>query len=128
MHGMIGELRINNDIYRVLQEVDGEEQLRIVLKLTAEHVCPDNMRKGFFGITRSFGGDEDHPTFLNFSHIYRLLSLSTPLEASIAGNVQEKPTLMLAAVQVTMKQGKKQQLATYEKLRERISAKLPELC
>lgn len=28
-----------------MQEVDGKEQLRIVPKLTAEHVCPDNMRK-----------------------------------------------------------------------------------
>ncbi|KAH8023717.1 hypothetical protein HPB51_015257 [Rhipicephalus microplus] len=189
-YGMIGEHRINYDHYRVLQEVDGKEQLRIVPKLTAEHVCPDNMRKmsvklavqiiqdfmiildlternhvekgtamfasqvtmeslrvtlssileltndllakgaryvltgklnqdpleRFFGITRSFGGDEDHPTILSFSHIYRLLSLYTPVKASIAGNVQEEPTLILATVQETMKQGKKQQLATYEKL------------
>ncbi|KAH8040389.1 hypothetical protein HPB51_010169 [Rhipicephalus microplus] len=196
----IGEHRINYDHYRVLQEVDGKEQLRIVPKLTAEHVCPDNMRKmsvklavqiiqdfmiildlternhvekgtamfasqvtmeslrvtlssileltndllakgaryvltgklnqdpleRFFGITRSFGGDEDHPTILSFSHIYRLLSLYTPVKASIAGNVQEEPTLILATVQETMKQGKKQQLATYEKLRETISAKISE--
>ncbi|KAH8020727.1 hypothetical protein HPB51_003215 [Rhipicephalus microplus] len=199
-YGMIGEHRINYDHYRVLQEVDGKEQLRIVPKLTAEHVCPDNMRKmsvklavqiiqdfmiildlternhvekgtamfasqvtmeslrvtlssileltndllakgaryvltgklnqdpleRFFGITRSFGGDEDHPTILSFSHIYRLLSLYTPVKASIAGNVQEEPTLILATVQETMKQGKKQQLATYEKLRETISAKISE--
>ncbi|KAH8023921.1 hypothetical protein HPB51_019438 [Rhipicephalus microplus] len=198
----IGEHRINYDHYRVLQEVDGKEQLRIVPKLTAEHVCPDNMRKmsvklavqiiqdfmiildlternhvekgtamfasqvtmeslrvtlssileltndllakgaryvltgklnqdpleRFFGITRSFGGDEDHPTILSFSHIYRLLSLYTPVKASIAGNVQEEPTLILATVQETMKQGKKQQLATYEKLRETISAKISEVC
>ncbi|KAH8038821.1 hypothetical protein HPB51_003324 [Rhipicephalus microplus] len=197
----IGEHRINYDHYRVLQEVDGKEQLRIVPKLTAEHVCPDNMRKmsvklavqiiqdfmiildlternhvekgtamfasqvtmeslrvtlssileltndllakgaryvltgklnqdpleRFFGITRSFGGDEDHPTILSFSHIYRLLSLYTPVKASIAGNVQEEPTLILATVQETMKQGKKQQLATYEKLRETISAKISEV-
>ncbi|KAH8018346.1 hypothetical protein HPB51_003302 [Rhipicephalus microplus] len=200
-YGMIGEHRINYDHYRVLQEVDGKEQLRIVPKLTAEHVCPDNMRKmsvklavqiiqdfmiildlternhvekgtamfasqvtmeslrvtlssileltndllakgaryvltgklnqdpleRFFGITRSFGGDEDHPTILSFSHIYRLLSLYTPVKASIAGNVQEEPTLILATVQETMKQGKKQQLATYEKLRETISAKISEV-
>ncbi|KAH6945245.1 hypothetical protein HPB50_007658 [Hyalomma asiaticum] len=243
---MISEHRINYDHYQVLQEVDGKEQLRIVPKLTAEHVCPYNMRKmsvklaiqllsrstaigldvyrrlkqagledcegtavftrmindlfdalnvklprfairsaskeikaseikratmfasqvtmeslrvtltsildltkdllakgaryvltgklnqdpleRFFGITRSFGGDEDHPTILSFSHIYRLLSLYTPVKASIAGNVQEEPTLILATVQETMKQGKKQQLATYEKLRETISAKLSEVC
>ncbi|KAH7969529.1 hypothetical protein HPB52_019305 [Rhipicephalus sanguineus] len=82
----------------------------------------------FFGITRSFGGDEDHPTILSFSHIYRLLSLYAPVKASIAGNVQEEPTLILATVQGTMKQGKKQQLATYEKLRETISGKLSEVC
>ncbi|KAH8019232.1 hypothetical protein HPB51_018459 [Rhipicephalus microplus] len=201
-YGMIGEHRINYDHYRVLQEVDGKEQLRIVPKLTAEHVCPDNMRKmsvklavqiiqdfmiildlternhvekgtamfasqvtmeslrvtlssileltndllakgaryvltgklnqdpleRFFGITRSLEVTKDHPTILSFSHIYRLLSLYTPVKASIAGNVQEEPTLILATVQETMKQGKKQQLATYEKLRETISAKISEVC
>ncbi|KAH8042195.1 hypothetical protein HPB51_021279 [Rhipicephalus microplus] len=196
----IGEHRINYDHYRVLQEVDGKEQLRIVPKLTAEHVCPDNMRKmsvklavqiiqdfmiildlternhvekgtAMFAsqvtmeslrvtlssileltndllakgaryvltgklIKTPWRGSSESPgalevtktirTILSFSHIYRLLSLYTPVKASIAGNVQEEPTLILATVQETMKQGKKQQLATYEKLRETISAKISE--
>ncbi|KAH6920264.1 hypothetical protein HPB50_028748 [Hyalomma asiaticum] len=41
----IGEHKINFDHYRRLQEVDGKQQLRVVPKLTKEHVSPDNLRK-----------------------------------------------------------------------------------
>ncbi|KAL1445402.1 hypothetical protein MTO96_045036, partial [Rhipicephalus appendiculatus] len=44
-YGMIGEHKINFDPYRRLQEVDGKQQLRVVPKLTKEHVSPDNLRK-----------------------------------------------------------------------------------
>ncbi|KAG0443319.1 hypothetical protein HPB47_015050, partial [Ixodes persulcatus] len=44
-YGMIGEHKINFDHYRKLQEADGKEQLRVVPKLTREHVSPDDLRK-----------------------------------------------------------------------------------
>ncbi|KAG0443318.1 hypothetical protein HPB47_015049 [Ixodes persulcatus] len=62
----------------------------------------------FFGMTRSFGGDEDHPTIVSFSHIYRLLT---------------EPTLVLATVQETMKLGKKDKLASHERLQETLRVK-----
>ncbi|KAH7953079.1 hypothetical protein HPB49_004268 [Dermacentor silvarum] len=40
----------------------------------------------FFGIVRCFKGDEDHPSITQFSQIYRLLSLYTPLKTAIKGN------------------------------------------
>lgn len=40
----------------------------------------------FFGVVRSFGGDEDHPTIVHFGQIFRLLSLYTPLKMATKGN------------------------------------------
>lgn len=40
----------------------------------------------FFGIVRSFHGDDDHPTIIQFSQIYRLLSLFTPVRNAVKGN------------------------------------------
>ncbi|KAH6935928.1 hypothetical protein HPB50_011478 [Hyalomma asiaticum] len=40
----------------------------------------------FFGVVRTFGGDEDHPTITSFSQVFRLLSLHTPLKMAIRGN------------------------------------------
>lgn len=82
----------------------------------------------FFGVTRTFGGDEDHPTIVSFSHIYRLLSLYTPIKTCIVGNVVPEPTLVLAAVQETMKAGKEEHQATHERLHDEIRLKLSELC
>ncbi|KAH9364652.1 hypothetical protein HPB48_018460 [Haemaphysalis longicornis] len=129
-YGMIGEHKVNFDHYRVLQEVESKQQLRVVPKLTKEHVAPDNLRKmnRFFGVTRTFGGDEDHPTVVSFSHIYRLLRLYTPIKTCIVGNVVPGPTLVLAAVQETMKAGKKEWQATHERLQDEIKSKLSELC
>ncbi|CAN7951331.1 unnamed protein product [Ixodes pacificus] len=79
-------------------------------------------------MTRSFGGDEDHPTMVSFSHIYSLLSLYTPIKACITGNVTAEPTLVLATVQETMKLGKKDKLASHERLQETLRVKLAEIC
>ncbi|KAH8020274.1 hypothetical protein HPB51_025764 [Rhipicephalus microplus] len=40
----------------------------------------------FFGIVRSFHGDDDHPTIIQFSQIYRLLSVFTPVRNAVKGN------------------------------------------
>nr|XP_037275120.1 uncharacterized protein LOC119167700 [Rhipicephalus microplus] len=81
----------------------------------------------FFGVTRTFGGDEDHLTIVSFSHIHKLLSLYTPIKTCIVGNVVPEPTLVLAAVQETMKAGKKERKATHERLQDDIKLKLLEL-
>ncbi|XP_077556947.1 uncharacterized protein LOC144170810 [Haemaphysalis longicornis] len=256
-YAMIGQHKVNFDHYRKLQEVDGKQQLRVVPKLTKEHVSPDNLRKmnvrlavqlfsrstaiglkvyqrlkepglqdghgtaewvnnvfdalnvklpqfgitssskeievikkfldavneteeshvtkgtvmfasqvtmeslrvtlasvrdligdllskgarfvltgklnqdpleRFFGVTRSYGGDEDHPTLISFSHIYRLLSLYTPISTCVTGNVKEEHTFVLATVADSMKRGQKDRLSSYESLQETVGAKLSEIC
>lgn len=42
----------------------------------------------FFGLVRSFGGDEDHPTVTNFGQLFRLLSLYTPVKLAVKGNCE----------------------------------------
>lgn len=44
---------------------------------------------GSFGVTRSYGGDEDHPTLNSSEHIHRLLSLYTPVSTCVTGNVNK---------------------------------------
>ncbi|KAH7932730.1 hypothetical protein HPB49_001788 [Dermacentor silvarum] len=52
----------------------------------------------FFGVVRSFGGDEDHPTITHFSQIFRLLSLYTPLKMATKGNCTGEADPVLVAV------------------------------
>ncbi|KAK8786685.1 hypothetical protein V5799_023542 [Amblyomma americanum] len=40
----------------------------------------------FFGLVRSFGGDEDHPTVTNFGQLFCLLSLYTPVKLAVKAN------------------------------------------
>ncbi|KAH7978010.1 hypothetical protein HPB49_004155 [Dermacentor silvarum] len=51
-----------------------------------------------FGLARSFGGDESHPTVMNFSQIFRLLSLYTPIKTALRGSVQGEPNAVLLLV------------------------------
>ncbi|KAH8025801.1 hypothetical protein HPB51_012123 [Rhipicephalus microplus] len=80
----------------------------------------------FFGVTRSYGGDEDHPTLISFAHIYRLLSLYTPIGTCVTGNVSDEQTFVLATVADSMKRGRKDTLSSHERLQEAIRAKLAE--
>ncbi|ODM92117.1 Transposable element P transposase [Orchesella cincta] len=41
----------------------------------------------FFGLVRSSGGEDCHPTVTSFSHIFRLLSVYFPTSRAIKGNV-----------------------------------------
>ncbi|KAH6948676.1 hypothetical protein HPB50_025849 [Hyalomma asiaticum] len=82
----------------------------------------------FFGMTTSYGGDEDHPTIISFVHIYRLLSLYTPISTCVTGNVSEEQTFELATVADSMKRGRKDTLSSHGKLQEAVGAKLAEIC
>ncbi|KAH7978767.1 hypothetical protein HPB49_006698 [Dermacentor silvarum] len=42
----------------------------------------------FFGLLRSFGGDEDHPMVTKFSQIFRILSLYTPVKMAVKENCE----------------------------------------
>ncbi|KAH9367171.1 hypothetical protein HPB48_014753 [Haemaphysalis longicornis] len=65
------------------------ESLRVTLLSIIDII--DELHKAgvpyrFFGIVRSFHGDDDHPTIIQFSQIYRLLSLFTPVRNAVKGN------------------------------------------
>lgn len=78
-------------------------------------------------MTRSYGGDEDHPTLISFAHIYRLPSLYTPISTCVTGNVSDEQTFVLATVADSMKRGRKDTLSSHERLQEAIRAKLAEI-
>ena len=48
----------------------------------------DTFVQKFFGIIRSMGGCEDHPTVLNFAQLFRLLCIYSPTKLRIQGNVE----------------------------------------
>ncbi|KAK8786978.1 hypothetical protein V5799_023249 [Amblyomma americanum] len=48
-----------------------------------------------FGLVRSFGGDESHPTVVNFTQIFRLLTLYTPIKTGLRGSVEGAPSAVL---------------------------------
>ncbi|CAN8016093.1 unnamed protein product [Ixodes persulcatus] len=58
-------------------------------------------------MVRSFGGDEDHPTVITFSYIYRLLSLYTPIKTALRGNIDGEPSTVLATMEEAMRLKKK---------------------
>lgn len=45
-------------------------------------------RRFFFRFVRSFEGDEGHPTITNFSQLFRLLSLFTPVKLAVKGHCE----------------------------------------
>ncbi|KAL1431605.1 hypothetical protein MTO96_002234 [Rhipicephalus appendiculatus] len=79
-----------------------------------------------FGLARSFGGDESHPTVVNFSQIFRLLSLYTPIKTALRGSVQGTPCSVLISVADTLKRTKD---AHQEKVRlhDIVEAKMMEI-
>ncbi|KAH6943022.1 hypothetical protein HPB50_014029 [Hyalomma asiaticum] len=55
-----------------------------------------------FGVMRSFGGDEDHPTIGHFCQIFRLLSLYTPLNMATKGNCSGDADPVLISVEESL--------------------------
>lgn len=50
----------------------------------------------FFGLIRSFGGDESHPSITSFSHLFRLLAIHNPLSRVLKGNVDHATDLQVS--------------------------------
>lgn len=81
----------------------------------------------FFGNIRSFGGHEDHPTIVNFSYIFRLLTIYAPMKAAIKGNVEAQEDI-LPVLSGVLEAGVKDNECHKEKLHARLEKKLEELC
>ncbi|KAG0443014.1 hypothetical protein HPB47_015379, partial [Ixodes persulcatus] len=81
----------------------------------------------FFGMVRSFGGGEDHPTVITFSYIYRLLSLYTPIKTALRGNIDGEPSTVLATMEEAMRLKKKDKQSSQDRLELLISESFLEL-
>ncbi|KAH8033773.1 hypothetical protein HPB51_016228 [Rhipicephalus microplus] len=80
-----------------------------------------------FGLARSFGGDESHPTVVNFSQIFRLLSLYTPVKTALRGSVQGTPCSVLVSVTDTLKITKDAHQEEKVRLHDIVEAKMMEI-
>lgn len=80
-----------------------------------------------FGLVRSFGGDESHRTVVNFTRIFCLLSLYTPIKTTFRGSEQGVPGNVLVRVQDTLKRTREFYRAKHASLREHIEKKLFEM-
>ncbi|KAH8029765.1 hypothetical protein HPB51_003717 [Rhipicephalus microplus] len=80
-----------------------------------------------FGLARSFGGDESHPTVVNFSQIFRLLSLYTPIKTALRGSVQGTPCSVLVSVTDTLKITKDAHQEEKVRLHDIVEAKMMEI-
>ncbi|KAH8027862.1 hypothetical protein HPB51_010829 [Rhipicephalus microplus] len=68
----------------------------------------------FFGVVRSFGGDEDHSTITHFGQIFRLLSLYTPLKMATKGNCTSEADPVLVSVKHSLSAKKLEALSRKE--------------
>ncbi|KAL1480527.1 hypothetical protein MTO96_050943 [Rhipicephalus appendiculatus] len=80
-----------------------------------------------FGLVRSFGGDESHPTVVNFTQIFRLLSLYTPIKTVLRGSVEGAPSAVLVGVQDTLRRTNKDGSLNKAKLRDLIEVRMRDL-
>ncbi|KAH7959638.1 hypothetical protein HPB49_012658 [Dermacentor silvarum] len=142
-----GDHQINFSHYVTLFDTEKDKHLRVVPKLTRAHVAPDNLQKmsvrlatqmsvqleaiclfqRHFGLARSFGGDESHPTVVNFSQIFRLLSLYTPIKTALRGSVQGTPCSVLISVTDTLKRTKDAHQEEKVRLHDIVEAKMMEI-
>ncbi|XP_075526178.1 uncharacterized protein LOC142557858 isoform X1 [Dermacentor variabilis] len=115
------------------------ESLRVTLMSTLD-IVDDLLRQGalyvltaklnqdplerHFGLVRSFGGDESHPTITNFTQIFRLLSLYTPVKAALRGSVEGVPSPVLVGVNDTFQQTREACKSKQSSLRSAIEASL----
>ncbi|KAL1443203.1 hypothetical protein MTO96_030397 [Rhipicephalus appendiculatus] len=80
-----------------------------------------------FGLARSFRGDESHPTVVNFSQIFRLLSVYTPIKTALRGSVQGTPCSVLISVTDTLKRTKDAHQEEKVRLHDIVEAKMMEI-
>ncbi|KAL3184658.1 hypothetical protein MRX96_005989 [Rhipicephalus microplus] len=73
-----------------------------------------------FGVVRSFHGDDDHPTIVPFSQIYRLLSLFTPVKNAVKGNCSGQADIVLVSLHESL--GEKAKAAA--EIKRAVEAKL----
>ncbi|KAL1468080.1 hypothetical protein MTO96_041712, partial [Rhipicephalus appendiculatus] len=102
----------------VLDIIDELHKAGIPYILTAK-LNQDPLER-FFGVVRSFHGDDDHPTIVQFSQIYRLLSLFTPVKNAVRGNCSGQADTVLVSLHESL--GEKAKAAA--EIKRAVEAKL----
>ncbi|KAH6941913.1 hypothetical protein HPB50_023749 [Hyalomma asiaticum] len=82
------------------------------------------IKKRHFGLVRSFGGDESHPTIMNVPQISRLLSLYTSIKTALRGSVEGVPSPVLVGVNDTFKETREAYKTKQGSLRNAIEERL----
>uniref|UniRef100_L7M2V9 Transposable element P transposase-like RNase H C-terminal domain-containing protein n=1 Tax=Rhipicephalus pulchellus TaxID=72859 RepID=L7M2V9_RHIPC len=96
------------------------ESLRVTL-MSVLHAHVGFQR--FFGVVRSFHGNDDHPTIVQFSQIYRLPSLFTPVKNAVEGNCSGQADTALMSLHESL--GEKAKAAA--EIKRAVEAKLHKL-
>ncbi|KAH9368458.1 hypothetical protein HPB48_012612 [Haemaphysalis longicornis] len=109
--------RMVNDLFDALNIKLPSRGVRRLAKEIQQH----------FGLARSFGGDIFHPTVVNFSQIFRLLSLYTPIKTALHGSVQGTPRSVLVSVTDTLKITKDAHQEEKVRLHDIVEAKMMEI-
>ncbi|KAH8037705.1 hypothetical protein HPB51_015750 [Rhipicephalus microplus] len=81
-----------------------EESVNNNMKLFASQMTTESSGDAnrFFGVVRSFRGNEGHPTITHFGQIFRLLSLYTPLKMATKGNCTGEADPVLVSVEQSL--------------------------
>ncbi|KAH8033865.1 hypothetical protein HPB51_016637 [Rhipicephalus microplus] len=80
----------------IIDIIDELHKAGVPYVLTAK--LNQDLLERFFGIVRSFHGDDDHPTIIQFSQIYRLLSLFTPVRNAVKGSCSRPAEGVLVSI------------------------------
>ncbi|XP_077516532.1 uncharacterized protein LOC144126333 [Amblyomma americanum] len=81
----------------------------------------------FFGLVRSFGGDEDHPTVTKFSQLFRLLSLYTPVKLATKGNCEAGDERVLLSTFESLGEKRREALLQKRKVKDEVFKRLTSL-
>lgn len=74
----------------------------------------------FFGLVRSFGGDEDHPTVTKFSQLFRLLSLYTPVKVAVKGNCESGSDRVLLSAFESLGEKRREALVRKSAMKDKV--------
>ncbi|KAH6924567.1 hypothetical protein HPB50_019605 [Hyalomma asiaticum] len=74
----------------------------------------------FFGLVRSLGGDEDHPTVTKFSQLFRLLSLYTPVKVAVKGNCERGSDRVLLSAFESLGEKRREALVRKSAMKDKV--------
>nr|XP_037286254.1 uncharacterized protein LOC119179289 [Rhipicephalus microplus] len=109
---------MKDDVYAILKSVAIHEDLTVCCIC----VCATSILflQRFFGLVRSFGGDEDHPTVTKFSQLFRLLSLYTPVKVAVKGNCESGSDRVLLSAFESLGEKRREALVRKSAMKDKV--------